>query len=621
MAGKTYPELTLATDVQDADLLAAYRSPGPVKKLTASVFGDYVSKTLTAFIASGTGAVARTLQARNRDFVNDADFDTLENAATAALAQGKPLGITTTHTRSTTWTVPAGLEVLGRGGSITTTNNVANAVQAGGDGVKIRGLRLIGPGSGTTPGSITTANGVAIIAADLCEVTDCVITGFGWCGVLIRNSSGFRVSGNLFYGNVYYQEGGADICTYSTVDGHHGIISDNRCFSNNDIGIFYNATGGDQNVSIIGNHCVPTTNGVDRPADVDNKRRHGIALGYTDGVFQITCVGNVVRGCDRTGIYVATTSGFSDGTIIANNVIEDCGFYSGAEQSLCGGIFVNAGSKGLVIANNAVTNFRNPGLIQAGGIVISSIAGSTGSVIGNTIKDSQASGIVLKSVCGKWLVQGNQILGSVKHDIFEENNATAESGGHDIVDNYVVRTNASVGAIRIGLESSTEVSRVSRNRIIGFDNTVSGCKGVEITNGVNVTKRLIVTDNWIENFFDCVSVTNSISGRVFNRFIIDRNYFKNCTGGFVVTGVNAVCIGQDNICIDCTNPARGTAAYVAWRENLNIVLPSSAAFPAAGTWIVGDRAIGPGVIGQPKAWTCTTAGVAGAAVWTSEGNL
>ena len=46
----------------------------------------------------------------------------------------------------------------------------------------------------------------------------------------------------------------------------------------------------------------------------------------------------------------------------------------------------------------------------------------------------------------------------------------------------------------------------------------------------------------------------------------------------------------------------------------------SGAPPIFGQYQIGDRVINRGaVIGQPKAWRCTTAGVPG--VWTSEGNL
>ena len=53
MVDRTYPELTPATDVQASDLVALYRAPGPLKKLTASEFADYV--------ASATGAAMPTL--------------------------------------------------------------------------------------------------------------------------------------------------------------------------------------------------------------------------------------------------------------------------------------------------------------------------------------------------------------------------------------------------------------------------------------------------------------------------------------------------------------------------------------------------------------------------------
>jgi len=46
MAGKTYPELTSEADVQAADLLATYRSPGPLKRVPASALASYVASTL-----------------------------------------------------------------------------------------------------------------------------------------------------------------------------------------------------------------------------------------------------------------------------------------------------------------------------------------------------------------------------------------------------------------------------------------------------------------------------------------------------------------------------------------------------------------------------------------------
>lgn len=108
---KTFPELqALSAPVVDSDVLAVYRTPGPAKRTTASVFGTYVNtvigtaftRTLLAttsnstfltalgqiassfvdFIQSGTGAVTRTGQAKMRDVVSVKDFGAVGDGLT-----------------------------------------------------------------------------------------------------------------------------------------------------------------------------------------------------------------------------------------------------------------------------------------------------------------------------------------------------------------------------------------------------------------------------------------------------------------------------------------------------------------------------------------------------------
>jgi len=68
-ARKTYPQLTAATDVQDADLLASYRSTGPLKKVTASTTRTYMS-ALSAAKAANLSDLADIPTARaNLDLV------------------------------------------------------------------------------------------------------------------------------------------------------------------------------------------------------------------------------------------------------------------------------------------------------------------------------------------------------------------------------------------------------------------------------------------------------------------------------------------------------------------------------------------------------------------------
>ena len=97
-ARKTYPQLTAATDVQDGDLLASYRSTGPLKSVAASVLATYTGSVATNFLASGAGAVARTSQSKMQDTVSPEDFGAVGNGVAndapawlLALATGKPI--------------------------------------------------------------------------------------------------------------------------------------------------------------------------------------------------------------------------------------------------------------------------------------------------------------------------------------------------------------------------------------------------------------------------------------------------------------------------------------------------------------------------------------------------
>jgi hypothetical protein len=88
---KTFPELAaLTAPVVDSDVVAVYRSPGPAKRTTASVFSDYIKaffsassgSSLVGFLQAGTGAVTRTGQAKMRDVVSAKDFGAVGDGTT-----------------------------------------------------------------------------------------------------------------------------------------------------------------------------------------------------------------------------------------------------------------------------------------------------------------------------------------------------------------------------------------------------------------------------------------------------------------------------------------------------------------------------------------------------------
>lgn len=89
---KTFPELAaLTAPVVDSDVVAVYRSPGPAKRTTASVFSDYIKaffsassgSSLVGFLQAGTGAVTRTMQDKARERVSITDFGAVDGGSAA----------------------------------------------------------------------------------------------------------------------------------------------------------------------------------------------------------------------------------------------------------------------------------------------------------------------------------------------------------------------------------------------------------------------------------------------------------------------------------------------------------------------------------------------------------
>jgi hypothetical protein len=114
---KTYPQLTAqALPVQDGDILAGYRSPGPLKRFTASSFADYIKaffsasggSDLVGFIQSGTGGVSEAVQATLRRVVYADQYSTVQQAVTAAGSGG-----TVVFTRGMTYTLTAPVLLAG----------------------------------------------------------------------------------------------------------------------------------------------------------------------------------------------------------------------------------------------------------------------------------------------------------------------------------------------------------------------------------------------------------------------------------------------------------------------------------------------------------------------------
>lgn len=208
-ARKTYSQLTAATDVQDSDLLASYRSTGPLKKITASTLKTYfqtgvaLSATLAAsggsaligFIQSGTGAVARTLQSKNRDIISVIDFGAVGDGATddsaafnAACALGAVTGTSVlippgkTYMMGAQWEIDCSLMtgsrmmVMAYGAEIK-SSHVGSALKITGrstpNGITVAGLKI------NHRGNATASAGIELTATDHAHIIDPVIEMHG----------------------------------------------------------------------------------------------------------------------------------------------------------------------------------------------------------------------------------------------------------------------------------------------------------------------------------------------------------------------------------------------------------------------------------------------------------
>jgi hypothetical protein len=144
---KTFPELqALTAPVVDSDVLAVYRSPGPAKRTTATVFSDYIKafysapggSALVGLLQSGTGAVAETVQTAVRRVVypeqygavgdgSTDDATAMQNAITAAAAANAVLTLRPgrNYRCATGLTIPANSTIDFQGGTITTAANIS----------------------------------------------------------------------------------------------------------------------------------------------------------------------------------------------------------------------------------------------------------------------------------------------------------------------------------------------------------------------------------------------------------------------------------------------------------------------------------------------------------------
>jgi len=635
-----------------------------------------------SFLAAGAGATSRTLQNKLRDVISVKDFgavgdgvadDTVAIQAALTAGTGKsvylPAGTYKTTAvlnvyESTCFFAEKGTGII----SVTPTASAAtvnSGILISGNNVVIDGIYLVGTNEASFDPSTGYRNFYArAILADTFfsgavytrpTIKNCLIFKWG-CGIELRRASTYTITGNRFWGgaqvgDALVEASTSDIIIYGSAspnDSFRGIITENFCLGNQDVGIGAGANEGDHDITISNNVIWPLQeDGVTPLADVDNKSRYAILVGYVGNSSCRTVISNnVIRDYGHTGIDCQTNSPPGGDIVVANNIVSRCGFsikYPG-DVSLKAGIWVNGGADS--ITGNIVLDCTRVGIQYNSARPIDGIKQHSRAVIANNniariAIDTNAGASAATSgrgiqVIGSYtsgvLVSGNRVQATAGTAIVCSTGAGAAYGNVHVTGNQITTTSI-WGGIQMSNGGDLDSSVVG-NRIVGNDNAdLNGSFNAGIWSDLGVGKVHCMS-NAIEKFYYGIRpVGTSTSAAVRDlSHNISGNTIKNCNSGIQGSGGLIVC--QANIISGSTTTNYGGNAWggiilsssnSSGYSGLSNVIVSDNHIPDVGGlgWVRGDRVTNSQpAVGSPKGWVCTVSAVgAGFGTWVSEGNL
>lgn len=471
-------EVTLNTDT-NALVSHDGATAGGFEHTTVAALAASTGSSLVGHIASGTGAVATTVQAELRKTFYSSNYSTLQEALTAAT--GNELVIDANTTITSQVTIPTGTRVTQRKGTTLTANTseIALLIATSATNVDIDGLII----AGTHSRSISTAftSGCSNIRIRNCIISGATLAGAGY-------TSGIFMDG---VSNVWVENNRVKDCGAGIASGYGGItfyvsantylhITGNRVESS--VALFGIACFATSFSEITGN----TVSGM--KTGTGNNNGYGIMLYDNAGGItnQNVVSNNVVASTEGSGIYVVSATN----TTITGNI---CKFNSLVQTDVTlpsAGISLNGpNSSGITISGNTVKSSGQNGIsISASDIVActgNSISNSAqhgihlrgasnyATVSGNTILSSGVYG-VYDDVTAKLatVINGNSIYGSVSYGVILNGSAGACVSGNSITggssaamqvvnDNYSITDNVMTGNATVGI-SGTYVTSIRR---------------------------------------------------------------------------------------------------------------------------------------------------------------